>query len=145
MRAIRMTIAGVAALALSACAAGNGPLSDADRTAIRTASELYVKADGARDLDGTMQFIAEGAVYMPAGMPAIAGREAIRAFAKPHAWDTVEQAPQEIEGRDGLAFVRGSLTVHIQGRTITGNYIEIWQKQPDGAWKIVRKLWNADK
>ena len=145
MRAIGTMVVCVAALAMGACVSDKGTLPDADRTAIRAASEQYLKADDARDLDGTMRFIAEGAVYMPAGMPAIAGREAIRAFAQPHAWDRVEQAPQEIEGRDGLAFVRGSLTVHIQGRIITGNYIEIWQKQTDGAWKITRKVWNTDK
>src|SRR5665213_2394692 len=98
MRAIGVTVVCVAALVMSACGRDNGTLSDADRTAIRTASALYVKADDARDLDGTMQFIAEGAVYMPAGMAAIVGREAIRAFAKPHSWDKIEQAPQEIEG-----------------------------------------------
>ena len=145
MNTFRLAAACSAALFMTACGSRDAALSEADRTAIRTASELYVKADDARDLDGTMQFIAEGAVYVPAGMAPIVGREAIRAFVKPHAWDTVEQVPQEIEGRDGLAFVRGSDTVHIQGKTITGNYIEIWRKQTDGAWKITRKVWNTDK
>lgn len=145
MNTFRLAAACSAALFLTACGSRDAALPEADRTAIRTASELYVKADDAKDLEGTMQFIAEGAVYVPAGMAPIVGREAIRAFVKPHPWTTVEQAPKEIEGRDGLAFVRGSDTVHIQGMTITGNYIEIWQKQTDGAWKITRKIWNTDK
>ena len=59
--------------------------------------------------------------------------------------EAVLQVPQEIEGRDGFAIVRGSDTVNIQGRKITGNYIEVWQKQANGAWQITRKIWNTDQ
>jgi hypothetical protein len=91
-----------------------------------------------------MQVIGEGAYYMPSNGAPISGREAIRGFLKPHPWDKITQTPAEIEGHDGLAFVRGSYTVLYQGQNLTGYYIEIWQKQPDGAWQITRKLSNSD-
>jgi uncharacterized protein (TIGR02246 family) len=130
---------------IAACASPDTALSQADRGAIRAASQKYVEADDKRDADAMMQVIGEGAYYMPSNGAPISGREAIRGFLKPHPWDKITQTPAEIEGRDGLAFVRGSYTVLYQGQNLTGYYIEIWQKQADGAWRITRKLWNSDK
>jgi uncharacterized protein (TIGR02246 family) len=144
MRAIGLVLPLVVALT-AACGSSNGGLSDSDREAIRTAGKKYVEADDKRDADAMMQGIAEGAYYMPSNGAPISGREAIRSFLKLHAWDKITESPEEIEGRDGLAFVRGSYTVLYQGQKQTGYYMEIWQKQPDGAWRITRKLWNSDK
>ena len=129
----------------AACSSNLDGLSDKDRDAIRSASQKYVEADDKRDADAMMQVIGEGAYYMPSNGAPISGREAIRGFLKPHPWDKVTESPAEIEGRDGLAFVRGSYTVAYQGQNLTGYYMEIWQKQPDGEWRITRKLWNSDK
>jgi ketosteroid isomerase-like protein len=145
MSRVHVTAVCFAALVISACGSRDAALSDADREAIRTASQSYVKADDARDADAMLAFVAEGAVYMPSNAPMIAGREAIRAFLKPHTWDKITQAPSEIEGRDGVAFERGSYTVLMQGKTYTGFYLDVWVRQPDGAWRVTRKIWNADK
>jgi ketosteroid isomerase-like protein len=144
MRAIGLVLPFAFALT-AACSAGNDGLSDKDREAIRAAGQKYVEADGKRDADAMMQAIGEGAYYMPSNGAPISGREAIRGFLKPHSWDKITETPAEIEGRNGLAFVRGAYTMLNQGRTLTGYYMEIWQKQPDGDWKITRKLWNSDK
>jgi len=144
MRPIRYVLSCALALTALACGSNNGSLSDNDRESIRSASRKYVEADEKRDADAMMQAIGEGAYYMPSNGAPISGREAIRAFLKPHSWDKITETPAEIEGRDGLAFVRGSYTVQYQGQNLTGYYIEIWQKQPDGAWRITRKLWNSD-
>jgi ketosteroid isomerase-like protein len=134
-----------ASLIAVACGSRDTALSEADREAIRSASRKYVEADDKRDADGMMEVVGEGAYYMPSNGAPISGREAIRRFLKPHSWDKITETPAEIEGRDGLAFVRGSYTVLYQGQNLTGYYIEIWQKQPDGAWRVTRKLWNSDK
>jgi ketosteroid isomerase-like protein len=145
MRTIRFALPCALALAAGACGSTNAGLTDRDREAIRTASQQYVEADGKRDAEAMMQVIGEGAYYMPSNGAPISGREAIRGFLKPHPWDKITQTPAEIEGRDGLAFVRGSYTVLYQGQNLSGYYIEIWQKQPESAWQITRKLWNSDK
>jgi ketosteroid isomerase-like protein len=129
----------------AACSSNLDGLSDKDRDAIRSASQKYVEADDKRDADAMMQAIGEGAYYMPSNSAPISGREAIRGFLKAHPWDKITEMPAEIEGRDGLAFVRGSYTMLSRGQTLTGYYIEIWQKQPNGAWQITRKQWNSDK
>jgi uncharacterized protein (TIGR02246 family) len=145
MRTILRFLSCALALSTVACGSSNAGLSDRDRDAIREAVRKYVEADDKRDADAMMQVIGEGAFYMPSNGAPISGREAIRGFLKPHPWDKVTESPAEIEGRDGLAFVRGSYTVAYQGQNFTGYYMEIWQKQPDGEWRMTRKLWNSDK
>jgi ketosteroid isomerase-like protein len=133
-----------AALSVAACGSRSDALTDTDREAIRTATQNYVKADDARDVDAMMQIIAEGVVYMPPGSQPLVGRESIRAFFKRHPWDTLAETPAEIEGRLDFAIVRGKYTGTAQGMPLSGYYIEVWQKQ-DGAWRVTRKLWNSDK
>jgi uncharacterized protein (TIGR02246 family) len=145
MKSIRLSFVFASMLSFIACGSRDTALSEDDRNAIRAASQKYVEADDKRDADAMIQVIGEGAYYMPSNGAPISGREAIRGFLKPHTWDKITETPAEIEGRDGLAFVRGSYTVLYQGQTLTGYYVEIWQKQPDGAWRITRKLWNSDK
>ena len=145
MNTYRLAAAGLAALLMTACGSRNAALTDADRDAIRTASRKYVAADDARDADGMMQLVAEGAVYMPSNSQPLTGREAIRSLFKLHPWDKITETPAEIEGRPDFAIVRGAYTSTVQGRPFAGYYIEVWQKQADGAWKITRKVWNTDK
>jgi uncharacterized protein (TIGR02246 family) len=144
MRTIPRVLSCALTLTAFACGSSNPGLSDKDREAIRAAGRHYVEADDKRDADAMMEVIGEGAYYMPSNGAPISGREAIRAFLKPHSWDKITESPAEIEGHDGLAFVRGSYTVAYQGQNLTGYYLEIWQKQTDGAWRITRKLWNSD-
>jgi uncharacterized protein (TIGR02246 family) len=144
MKIVRIAVA-CSVLSMAACGFRDTALSDSDRTAIRAASQKYVEADAKRDADAMMELVAEGAVYMPSSAPMIVGREAIRTFLKPHPWDKITQTPAEIEGRDGVAYERGSYTVLYQGKTFTGFYIDVWTKQPDGAWRVTRKIWNTDK
>ena len=145
MTTLRPVIVGAALLMLAGCGARNNELSDGDRAAIRSASQKYVEADGKRDADAMMQIIAEGIVYMPPGSQPFVGRESIRAFFKRHPWDTLAETPAEIEGRLDFAIVRGRYTGTAQGMPLSGYYIEVWQKQPDGAWRVTRKIWNTDK
>jgi ketosteroid isomerase-like protein len=92
-----------------------------------------------------MQLIAESAVYMPANSQPLVGREAIRELFKSHPWEKVTETPAEIEGRADFAMVRGAYTSTVQGKPYAGYYIEVWQKQPDDAWRITRKVWNTDR
>jgi ketosteroid isomerase-like protein len=37
------------------------------------------------------------------------------------------------------------MTGAAQGMPLSGAYLEVWVRQPDGAWKVTRKIWNSDK
>jgi uncharacterized protein (TIGR02246 family) len=145
MKSVRLSFVCAVLLAAAACGSRSDALTDADRDAIRTATQSYVKADEARDADAMMQIIAEGVVYMPPGSQPLVGRESIRAFFKRHPWDTLAETPAEIEGRLDVAIVRGKYTGAAQGTALSGYYMEVWQKQPDGVWRITRKVWNSDR
>ena len=145
MNRFRMAMVFLVAVVAGACGTRSTALTDADRETIRTATQNYVKADEARDADAMMAIIAEGVVYMPPGSQPFVGRESIRTFFKRHPWDTLAETPAEIEGRLDFAIVRGKYTGAAQGMPLSGYYIEVWQKQQDGAWRITRKVWNTDR
>lgn len=145
MNRFRIAVISLVAVVAGACGTRSTALTDADREAIRTASAGYVKADEVRDADAMMGIMAEGVVYMPPGSQPLVGRESVRELFKRHPWDTLAETPAEIEGRLDFAIVRGKYTGAAQGMPLSGYYIEVWQKQPDGAWKITRKVWNTDR
>jgi ketosteroid isomerase-like protein len=96
-------------------------------------------------------YYAADATVMPPNHPAATGYDAVISVFK-------EMPPSEdfkseilsIDGRDGLAYVRGtySLTKRIPGAETpihdTGKYIEIWKKQADGGWKVSIDIFNSD-
>ena len=145
MKAIRLAAICSAALVIGACGSRDTALTDADRNEIRAADQKYVDADAKRDTDAMMALLAESVVFMPPGSQPLVGRESVRALFKLHPWDTLKETPAEIEGRADFAIVRGSYSGTAQGMPLAGFYIEVWQKQTDGTWKITRKLWNAAK
>ena len=81
---------------------------------------------------------------MPPSLAPLEGRRAIGELAKAHPWEHLTETPAEIDGRGDLAFVRGAWSITLNGKPVAGNYIEVWQKQPDSAWRIIRKVWNTN-
>ena len=56
----------------------------------------------------------------------------------------------EVAGAGKLAYVWGTYSFDMlpEGAESpvldTGNYIEIWQKEDDGSWRIIRDIFNSD-
>ncbi len=126
-------------------------LTDADVTAIKKHSAAWVKAAQAGDWNTMVAVYAEDALYLPEQAPMLQGRAAIRGDfdSSPKMTDlTVVQL--EIDGRGDLAFARGTFSFTMAPEagarpvTVTGKYIEIWKKQADGQWRIVRDIWNTN-
>ena len=126
-----------------ACRSGVAKLSDSDVAAIRSMTQRYVAMDEARNPD-VLQLIAEDAVYMPPGIAPLEGRKAIEELFKAHPWEHLSETPAEIDGRGDLAFVRGAWSITMNGKPVAGYYMEVWQKRPDGAWQVIRKVWNTN-
>ncbi len=139
-------------MCLVLCVGCQGPagLPESDRTAIRQGLENYVKVANANDWKGLAAFYADDATRLPPNQAAVQGRAAIQASLEAFPpFSNFQVQVLEIEGRGDLAYARGtySLTVTPAGAAPIedrGKYIEIWRKQADGAWKILRLITNSD-
>lgn len=128
--------------------------SDADKAAIRKVTDEVVSISNAATKDWAAYVktdYAEDAVIFPPNTAAVQGWDAIQSFvtAMPASSDFKVDV-LEIEGWSDLAYVRGtySMTYTLPGDSgptkESGKYIEVWRRQPDGSWKVIRDIWNSD-
>jgi ketosteroid isomerase-like protein len=145
-------IVACAALLVAGCQAPPpAGLTDADKAAIAQGDAGWAQAAEAGDMTALGLLYAEDAVLLPPNHEAITGRAAIEAYfgAFPPLSD-VRLDPIDVEGSAGMAYVRGVYTMKINVPNMPvpasdqGKYIEIWKKQADGTWKIVRDIYNSD-
>ena len=142
------------ALASTACQAPTqeaGPLSDEDVAAIKQMHDGLFEAVVAGDWTGLDAYTEDG-VAMPPNHPAVEGRAAIVAWNGAMTVDLVDGGgtPDVIDGRDGLAYLRGSFwyDMRLEGQPelvrYEGKLIWVLRKQPDGTWLLEAAIWNSD-
>lgn len=142
------------ALALSFAASAQKPAAqDAEEAAVRAADELWSQVAGAKDLEKTVGFYTDHGIVLPPGSPALAGKDAVRAFwvaafqdpAYQLSWKTVEVG---VAGSGDLAYTRGSydFTYTAGGKAVRehGKDLVVWKKQADGSWKVAVDMFSAD-
>lgn len=139
---------------LSACQSAPPPeLSDTDRVAIQEVADeaVAIMNSPTPDLDAyTRTYYAEDAVVLPPNGPMVSGQAAIASFLKSFPPITsFEFTLVHVEGTPDMAWVQGAydMTMTPEGSepiNDTGKYIEIWKKQADGGWKVVRDIFNSD-
>lgn len=124
----------------------------ADRAAIeRVADSQQVLFNAGKFDEAVALTFAEDAVSLPPNAPAVVGRPAIQAYMKTFPpFRDFSMTPQMIDGRGDLAVVQGNyaMTLTVPGSPSgikdVGKYLEIWRKQPDGAWKVIRDAFSSD-
>ena len=126
-------------LAATLAAAQNDPavLMQADRD--------FAKAVAAQGIEGWMSFMAEQAVLLRTHP--IMGKDAIRksmepGFASPGFKLTWTPVSGQLFQGGILGYTTGryeAQSKNAKGEVVTsrGTYLTVWQKQPDGAWKVV--------
>jgi ketosteroid isomerase-like protein len=129
-------------------------LTDADKAAIRKRTDAVVSIANAstKDWDAYVRSdYTEDAVVLPPNSRAVQGWDAIKSYILTEGTVSDFKVEMlEIEGRGDLAYVRGtySMTATPAGASgptkDTGKYIEIWRKQADGSWKVIRDIFNSD-
>jgi uncharacterized protein (TIGR02246 family) len=131
-------------------------LSEADIAAIEAFHENWLEAERANDWEGVAALMADGAVIMPMGHPALDGPSGYLDYVAPLVEDfgvvvtdfigTIE----EIDGRGDLAYVRStwSHTYTMDGvpepTTEVGKQLVVLRKQADGSWLATEWIWNSD-
>lgn len=128
---------------------------DAERTALMNADRAWAEAYAASEspADVFAGQMTDEAVLLPPDAPLAQGREAIRAAisgleATPGFSVTWGPLVADVGGAGDLGFTRGTYHIELAGTDgplmIDGKYLTIWRKQPDGTWKVVADMFNAD-
>ena len=144
----------VIAAASAACQTSK-PLSPADEAAVRAADSVYHAALSAGNLDAAVAFFTADATVMPPNAPPVHGTDAIRQhFSGLIAGTnfTVAVKSERVSGDGNLAYNIGSYhsTGTLKDSVKTpippedGKYLQVLLRQPNGSWKAVADIWNAN-
>ena len=139
---------GLAATAV--CSAGDMKI----KQALRDLDDQWSKAAGAKDLEKTVSYYAEGAIVMPPNAPGAKTKEAIRSawkelLATPGAAISWKTTKVEVAQSGDIGYTSGTYEFTMNdasGKAVPdhGKYLEVWKKQADGKWKCVMDIWNSD-
>ena len=140
------------ALASTACqppAQEAGPLSDEDVAAIRGLADIHSQTLLAGDWAGFVATCTDDIVLMPPDQPIVQGRDAALSWFESFPTLTeISIAVEQVDGRGDLAVDRGTyaMSFEVDGGTqsVTGKYLAVWRKQPDGSWLMATDAWNLD-
>lgn len=144
-------IVGCLIVLLGACRVAPPSLSDADKTAIRAATDSFVASMKGRRDSASAAHYTENATFMPPNGGIVEGRAAIRAWLE--AFPPTPEfslTPVEIDGRGDLAYERGTYAFTIAAASAQpatsdhGKYLVIKRRQPDGTWLVAVDIFNSD-
>ena len=148
------------AMGLGACLTGcaatrTGPDSTAvDLAAITEFNQRYLQAINDGDIAALSALTTEEHIMLAPNRPLLIGKEANdtangRAF---ELFDFDETwAPVETEISGDWAWQRGTFKVIATpkasgaSRTLQGNFLRIYRRQPDGSWRMIRDMFNSDQ
>ncbi len=129
------------------------PAANTPTARIDDLRQAFNSAYNAGNAAGIAALLAEDAVWMPPGEPAVVGRSAIQQryaaqFASTHSFFALN--PGEIRALANLAWLRGTyqrVDTPIAGgpsTMTTGKYLMTFSRER-GDWKIINDCWNSDE
>ena len=152
MRIRLLLMTGCAGLLL--CAIGCAPkdFSEADAQTIKTRSDEWSKAAGAKDGAKFASFYTDDATVMFPGEPAVHGMKDIKPVVGATMQDpnfALSFTTDKVEVSGTLAYSQGALSMTSTMRngkpyTDKGKYLAVWKKQADGTWLAVEDIFNSD-
>jgi uncharacterized protein (TIGR02246 family) len=147
---LAVTVAGMAvasALTPTSISAQEGCGAMTPEEALEEVRRTYMEAFNAGDADAVADLHAEDALHLPAGMPPVRGRSAIRELTA----SSLERMPpeasfafeaREVRIADGWAVERG-VTAAGEGFP-SGKYVMLYEREEDGCWRIAWSITNSD-
>ena len=145
-------------LGLAACSGSrtdDGTLSSEDIARLRSIEESYVVGWLEDDTLAILSLFDREAVLMPAGLRPIVGIDEITDFWWPDDGSITDVTAYtmdvgEFRGDGHLAFTRGNAELTFTyvkdgvktEQTNSTMYLTIYRRQPDGDWRILRRMWG---
>lgn len=155
-RVTLLTIAAFLALCFTSCSEPTEPGVDtgAEGEKLMQLSKDWSNMVETGKIDSALAVWADDAVMLAPGLPVLRGRDAIKNYVEEGAkmpgfsirWEPLEVHVSEC-GDMAYLIERNAMTVNDSlGNPLTqyNKAVTIWQKQPDGSWKNVVDMWNAD-
>jgi ketosteroid isomerase-like protein len=125
-------------------------MSETIHDAIAGANAAFVSNFNRGDIAAAANVYTAKARIFPPGLPPVDGQADIAEF-----WSTaaaqlgvtnVRLTTIEIEAHGDTAIEEGRFTLGGKSGPLNqGKYIVIWKRQPDGAWKWHRDIWNSNQ
>jgi uncharacterized protein (TIGR02246 family) len=127
----------------------------ADRKAIADGEAAWAADWKARDIEKVVSHYTDDAISMEPGMPAMKGKDAIRAGTTQFLNDknfalSFTTTDVEVSKGGDLAFSHGTFTAILTDAKTrkpakeTGKYVTIYRRTADGSWKAILDINNAD-
>ncbi len=116
--------------------------------AIRAANDAWIQAFRDNDDAALVALYSDDAVIMPPNESVIEGRAAILAYHEAVTVTEHSESILEIDGRDGIAYIRGTSSTVRMGEdgepvTVSDKYLVILRRQADGSWLFTHEIWNS--
>jgi ketosteroid isomerase-like protein len=142
------------ALVVAACGKMAQPSTAEDLAAIADFNRRYVQAINDGDIATLSSLTTAEHILLSPNAPPRIGKEANDAANARAAerFDIDESwAPEETVIDGNLAYQRGTYVVEAMPkaggdkRRVTGNFLRIYRRQPDGSWRMTRDMFNNDR
>lgn len=122
--------------------------------AINKADSLWDDQSAQNSAEGWLSFYTDDAIMMPPGENVCKDKESRAAsikamFAMPGVKMRFQATKTEVSKSGDLGYSTGPYQFSYKdasGKELseTGKFCETWKKQPDGSWKCIVDIWNAD-
>jgi len=148
-------------LSLALCSIGAStiiaqtPATDSDTAAINRLYAEWAKATATQGAEGYVSYFTTDAVVLPPNAPAVEGRDAIRQWIRKELAEWLTRDARFIPGPLQVSSGWATRRFGIAGKRVAKNggastdfdnkYLDLLQKQPDGSWKFVSRMWSSNR
>jgi ketosteroid isomerase-like protein len=127
-----------------------GPLTSQDLATLRGLVDEWVRNCLNANWDKMASLLTDDVVFLPPNEPIVQGRNAVRSwFNNFPPIKAFAATLEDAEGRGDLAEARGTFRLNLEpspGQQIemTGKWVALYRKQPNGSWLCALDIWNTD-